>query len=49
MTSTRYENVSESRLIAGFLRWLQARALNLDLMTYEEMEHYARSYLKAGG
>jgi hypothetical protein len=47
--SRRYEQVSELRLMAGFIRWIQRQAIDLDLMSYDEVEHYARSYLKAGG
>ena len=41
--------VTESELIAGFVKWARANAISTETMTDEELFEYTCRYLKAAG
>lgn len=46
---TMSEEVSESTLIAGFVKWAQANAIQTDVLTDAELYEYVCRYLRAAG
>ena len=43
------DNVSESDLIAGFVKWANVNRIPVNSLSYEEIYEYICRYLKAAG
>lgn len=43
------DEVTESTLIAGFIQWARANAIQTDVLTDDEIYEYVCRYLKAAG
>ena len=43
------DELTESELIAGFVKWANVNAIPTDSLSYEEIEEYICRYLKAAG